>query len=340
MCVKNKDDGASPDDKRCAGVTIAGQVITYCRDSDLDVDRITGRDQDAAIFGHEFLHYTAVDNQETVVHNDPNGTIPGRDAPNRYFDRVYSCQKMCFLKDFLSREECTACLSYSTANKKLPDVPKQCEKLISAKFLFPFSKALEEYSSALNSKCNEALSRSRMLELLKSPGGDPAAMAARLDELRADREKTRSCRLSAGKSLIGTADKAIANSGGDSRSAAALRVERFSHALGDIGMNIDAACTELEEVRLIRQEQERCKCVVAGKLNLVEREKEERKRAAEAIKAWNAMPVSVAGQDLAGYKLKRKQISGGVESACGAWRETYPMGLSSHFEEVERADGG
>jgi hypothetical protein len=340
MCVKNKDDGYSPDEKACRGSTIAGQVISFCRDSDLDIERTMGRDQDAATFGHEFLHYSAVDNQETGVHNDPDATTPGRDAPNRYYDRVYSCQKMCFLKDFLSREECSACLSYSTKDKKLPGVPKQCEKLISAKFLYPYSKALEDYRLALNSKCNEALSRSRMLDLLKSPDGDRAALAPKLEELRTDRERARSCRLSAGKSLLGTADKAIANSGADARSATALRVERFSRALDDIGMNIDAACTELEEVRLIRQEQERCKCTVAGKLDLAGREKEERKRAAENIKAWNAMPTAIAGQDLAGFKLKRKPISGGVDSVCGSWRDSYPMGVTGRFSETERADGG
>ncbi|MBI2519153.1 MAG: hypothetical protein HYV97_01995 [Bdellovibrio sp.] len=117
---------------------------------------------DTATFGHEFLHMCGnVDNQDVHTHNHPfnnhkhtgsgSGFSPATSTnqyglPNQYFDRVYSCESLCFEKELISKEQCELCLEYGATNnsqKKL--YKKPCQKMLTLEQLADLKK-LQRYA--------------------------------------------------------------------------------------------------------------------------------------------------------------------------------------------------
>ncbi len=105
----------------------------------------------ASTLAHEFMHLSSslgpgrgCDDQSHGTHNHPDSTHPSttgasgvetedttttRGMPNRHYDRVYSCQSLCFGSgEVISRDECNRCLSYPGAPAATP--PAQCRDLV------------------------------------------------------------------------------------------------------------------------------------------------------------------------------------------------------------------
>ena len=126
----------------------------------------------AAVIGHEFLHLTSrggggIDDHNHATHNHPRDTHSWEvdaehhetrsestndgELPNRYFDRVYGCQFLCFEgSDFVSKEQCETCMGYSGGGR---NAKRPCRDLMSREDLGRVHRVLETVQQEVGLAC-------------------------------------------------------------------------------------------------------------------------------------------------------------------------------------------
>ena len=132
-----------------------------------------GLNATGSTFGHEFLHMTghphhAVDDYNShLTHNNPQETHAHEGSgdsfhpataenpnglPNRYFDRVYSCQSLCFPNQLTSREQCERCQGYPSGTLSTSQRAK-CARMIPLAQLAEMQKRQRHGEEEIKNMC-------------------------------------------------------------------------------------------------------------------------------------------------------------------------------------------